>query len=639
MSPRLGRRGPFRTLRRSQTGARSTVGSPGSSHPSSRAIFRAAAERDNRSRPTALCGHGLEVAGIPDSRPRDPCACPPGGLRLDANAQGPDHRFMRRASGLFLTSVLVGCFSPGVPEGSGTGDTDETGPSTGPSSGTDGTDSGDPTGNPTGNPTGDPTGPTSTTIDTETDGNDTGPEGDEPPNFESFEVNSSTTPEDVTESSLVELSATVADDIGVASVEFFDGETSLGVVTEEPWELGALVTSSDNGGHVYWAMATDTGEQTAESEEVQLVSSVDGGALVDVNEGLFEGCTVFGQFGGIAVVSPSRLVLAGTRCDALNLVDFNPPTILVADSDLEVLSSTTIDAWYAIPPTTLDDGRVLVPTSEVVNLTTTFWNYNVFDPLIGEFEPAAGLQFSGDLVYSAPVALNVPGEGVFLARSAAELALLEPDLDAAIWISDPGVGDQPASLKARALGQNGTIFVGVDSDGCPGASEDCIVKYNPDGSREWTRPVQSYIYEGGLASDERGGVFYGLRTPTGFLVAHLNEDGDEIASELLAFEDPPSAFVRVVADGQGGVVLAFAIGTQDMNSPGEVSGDESVLVRLDSSLQELWQLTGFGPGQSRGVALANDGRGGLLIAGIRAGAEVPTVAGMIGQVWLGRANF
>lgn len=153
---------------------------------------------------------------------------------------------------------MIGCFSPGVPEGSGSGeaDTDETGPSTGPSSGTDGTEPGDPTGNPTGNPTG---GPTSTTIDTETDGVDTGPAGDEPPDFESFEVNGSTTPEDVTQSSLVELSASVADDMGIESVEFFEGETSLGVVTEEPWELGALVTSSDNGGHVYWAMATDTG--------------------------------------------------------------------------------------------------------------------------------------------------------------------------------------------------------------------------------------------------------------------------------------------------------------------------------------------------------------------------------------------
>ena len=137
---------------------------------------------------------------------------------------------MRRASVLFLTSVLAGCFSPEVSEASDSGETDGTGASSGPSSGTGGTggtDSSDPTGNPTGNPTGDPTGPTSTSIDTETDGVDTGPAGDEPPSFESFEVNSSTKPEDVTESSLVELSASVVDDIGVESVEFFDGETSV----------------------------------------------------------------------------------------------------------------------------------------------------------------------------------------------------------------------------------------------------------------------------------------------------------------------------------------------------------------------------------------------------------------------------
>ncbi len=541
---------------------------------------------------------------------------------------------MYRGSLLLFSGVLAGCFSPDAVEESagGADDTDQSSPSSGPNSGTDGT-GGDPTGDPTGNPTG----PTSTTNETETDGDDTGPAGDDPPSFEAFEVNSSTTPEDVTESSLVMLSASVSDDVGIASVEFFEGDASLGVVTEEPWELGVVVTSSDNGGHVYRAMATDTGGQTAQSEEVQLVSAVVGGELIEVNEGLFEGCTVYGQFGGIAIVSPSRLVLAGTRCNALDLFDFNPPTVLVADDDLEVVSSTTIDAWYALPPTTLDDGRVLVPTS--VNLTTTFWNYNMFDPQIGEFEPAAGLQFSGDLVSGNPVALNIPDQGVFLTRSTAELALLEPDLDAPIWISDSGVNDQPANQMTRTQGHNATIFIGLRSGGCPGVSDDCIAKYNAEGSREWTRPIQSDIFEGGLASDERGGVFYGLRTATGYLVAHLNEDGDEVASELLTFESPPSAFIRVVADGQGGVVLSFAVGTQDPNSPGEVSSDESILIRLDPSLQELWQRNGFGPGQSRGVALANDAAGGLLIAGIRAGAEPPNVGGMRGQVWLARANF
>ncbi|MBV1858941.1 MAG: hypothetical protein KUG77_11060 [Nannocystaceae bacterium] len=156
---------------------------------------------------------------------------------------------MRRRPALLLTSVLAGCFSPDAPAESGTQstDTDDTSPSTAPSSGTAGSAGTD--GDPTGDPTGNPTGATNTADETGTDG--TGPEGDAPPSFDTFEVNSSTTPEDVTESSLVALRATVSDDIGVASVEFFEGDVSLGVVAEEPWELGVLVTSSDNGGHAY----------------------------------------------------------------------------------------------------------------------------------------------------------------------------------------------------------------------------------------------------------------------------------------------------------------------------------------------------------------------------------------------------
>ncbi|MBV1858940.1 MAG: hypothetical protein KUG77_11055 [Nannocystaceae bacterium] len=373
---------------------------------------------------------------------------------------------------------------------------------------------------------------------------------------------------------------------------------------------------------------------------MQLVTSVTGGALIEVNEGLFEGCVLLASFGGIAVINPSRIVLAGTGCLAPDN-SVLPPTVVVTDDQLEVLASTTIlNASLANPPTPLDDGTVLVPTTEIVNPTTAFWNYNVFDPQLGDIEPAAGLQFTGaDFVSSSPTALNVPGHGVFMARSTAEVALLEADFDATLWTDDLGVGGELATVRARILGRNGTIFVGLDSDGCPGASEHCIIKYDGEGSREWTRPVHTYMYSGALASDGADGVFYGIATTTGFFVAHLDEEGDELSSELLTFEAPPSSFVRVAADGQGGVVLSLAIGTYDASGGGHISGDESVLLRLDSQLQEIWRVDGFGPGQSRGVALAYDGNGGLLIAGIRAGSTPPDLFAMEGQVWLGRANL
>ncbi len=190
---------------------------------------------------------------------------------------------MPRAWFVVLSSLSVGCFSPKAfmdtdPAGKGTADTSET-DSTMDTAGT-------------GGPTTDPTTPTGPGASGS--GSDTGPEGDDPPVIESFTVNGSPTPEDVTRSSLLAMEATIIDDNGVASVKFYEGDTLLGTVTEAPFTLDVLVTSSQTGGHLYHAVATDTVEQTAESDEVQLVVSISGGEVVDVNEGLFEGCVLFG---------------------------------------------------------------------------------------------------------------------------------------------------------------------------------------------------------------------------------------------------------------------------------------------------------------------------------------------------------
>ncbi len=537
---------------------------------------------------------------------------------------------MSRAWFLVLASVSVGCFAPKAfedTEGAGEATSAETDPTAG-TGGTDGPSTG-PTATATAT---DPT--TATGPGDSGSGSDTGPAGDDPPLINAFTVNGSATPEDVTRSSLLVMEADATDDNGVASVEFYEGDTLLGTVTEAPFVLEVLVTSSQTGGHVYHAVATDTVDQTAVSDDVQLVVAVSGGEIVDVNEGLVEGCVSLGYFGGMTFISPSRLVLATTGCGEPTFES----TFFVADDNMEILSSSAEQPGFAMTPTTLDDGRVLIPTSEPTgNFSTAVWRYNVFDPQLGAVEPNLGPQYSGIDEFS-PVAVTVPGEGVFLARNGSEVALLEPDFDVAVWTDDLGLGDETADLRARALGADGEVFISVAADACPSVSTACVVKFDSSGSRLWTRPLQTGLFHSGLASDDQGGVFYALATTEGFLVAHLNADGDEVASELLSFENPRSTFPRIVRDGQGGIVVAGATGIPD--NTGQIPGDESILLRLDASLQEAWRVTGVGPGQSRAVALGNDSAGGLIVAGIRTpGGENPTLFAIEGQVWLARANF
>lgn len=555
---------------------------------------------------------------------------------------------MRRASVLFLTSILAGCFSPEVSEASDSGETDETGASSGPSSGTGGTggtESGDPTGNPTGNPTGDPTGPTSTSIDTETDGVDTGPAGDEPPSFESFEVNSSTKPEDVTESSLVELSASVVDDIGVESVEFFDGETSLGIVTEEPWELGVVVTSSDNGGHLYWATATDTGELTAESEEVPLVSSVTGGEVHDTNEGLFEGEEVLGIFGGIGSIEDDRLVLAGQSEGSM----FDDPetTIVTLDSRVNQINSTTVEAGIPAVPRRFDDGLALIPTTIIVDSVTTksgieaitVWRYEVFSTTLGEILPAQALQFAGGNSFNGAAAVESTDGGFALATSPSSLTAYEADLDLELWEDSLGMAaDEEAFIQASESFPDGSVAVTILArEGCQGPAENCLRRINADGTLAWSIALPFAATEGALARGGQGGLFVGGRVDDGLLVLHLDENGEELESALFTFANPVTTIgAHLVSDQQGGVVVALSTGVPDnlANIPDEVG----VVFRLDATLSELWRVNGFGPG-SRPVAALTVPTGELYVVGIGPGAEPPSAFGTTGEVWATRASL
>jgi hypothetical protein len=548
---------------------------------------------------------------------------------------------MRWSPLAILTVLSAGCFSPEVPAdtdggpgGTDSGETEsssatatQTGPST--SMGPGGTDSSDPT----------------TDTDTES-ADETGPGSDDPPVFEAFEVNGSTTPEDVMESSMVVLSATVSDDVGVASVAFFEGEELLGTVTEEPFELEVLVTSADNGGFLFTAVATDTADQEAVSDEVQLVAGISGGEVLDVNEGLFEGEQAFGVFGGLGAVAPDRLVLAG----ASSVSDIDNPLshIVTVDGSVNQLNSTTVPLNAPSVPRRFEGGLALIPAVRIdgsqstmngIEILTT-WRYEVFDPALGETLPAAALQFPGGNNVGGAHVVEVLGSGFALATGPGSLTAYESDLDIDIWEDDLGVASgEPGYVFASVPLPDGSVVVSVLApEGCQGSvATSCLRKINAEGTAEWTIGLQATPLPNALAWDSGDGVYYSERVDDGLLIGHVDTNGEEQASTLLTFANPLSTLgAQAVSDRQGGVVLAFATGQQENN--GNIAGEVGTVLRLDPGLRELWRVNGFGPG-SRPVAAVSVEAGQLYVAGIEPTDDPPTAFGTAGDVWLGRANL
>lgn len=542
-----------------------------------------------------------------------------------------------------LAVAATGCFSPDVPL-----DTD------GPESGTDGLETESASGQATdsNSGTGTSNGPGGTmesgdpTTDGETDpSGDTDPAGDEPPQIESFSVNDSQTPEDVTQSSLVRLSAEVSDDVGVASVEFFDGEMSVGTATEAPYEVEVLVTSSDSGGHVYTARATDTVDQEATSDEVQLFVDVTGGEVVATNEGLFEGEQAFGVFGGMTAISSDLVVLAG----AVGTDIENPESAVVTlDAQLTQISSTTLAATVPSAPVAFEVDRVLLPATRILGSmatpdgieVTTSWRYEVLDSSVGELIPAAALQFAGGNDLVGAHATRLANGGFALATSPTTVSGFEADLDVDIWEHNLGVAaGEGAFVTSSASLPDGSIVLGISSsDGCQGTVADsCLRKVNSDGTPAWTLGLQSTPQQGGLAWDSQSGVFYSERVDGGLRVVHIDENADELASRVLTFANPLSTLGAYAApDFQGGVVFAFATGQQQ--NDGVIAGEVGTLMRLDAGLDELWRANGVGPG-SRPLATSTHPSGHLYVAGIEPDADGPTVFGVRGDIWVARADL
>lgn len=80
----------------------------------------------------------------------------------------------------------------------------------------------------------------------------------------------------VTTAGDITLTATASDNVGVATVEFFDGASSLGVVAAAPFTKTISLTAANNGTHSYTAKASDAAGNSETSAAVQVTVNITG---------------------------------------------------------------------------------------------------------------------------------------------------------------------------------------------------------------------------------------------------------------------------------------------------------------------------------------------------------------------------
>lgn len=336
---------------------------------------------------------------------------------------------------------------------------------------------------------------TTTAPDTSTSEADT-TAGDAPPELSSFSVNGSEMPSEILEADMVEIQVAVEDDVGVALVEFFDGDTLIASFTEPPYHTQYLVTSADNGGHSFTAVAHDTADQTAEAGPIPLSISIDGGAIVALQDVGFDG---------------------------FDTLFFNPPRVLVRDDELLLYAASEYHGAG------FDKVRIAV-SSYSFGLSEVWASNFPVTPTVGgshyQTMGRGGVDTDGDLLLCAQVGTSYAGgepTSVYRAAEssgqvASELALgastnaglaIAPDLDVIVATGLAEISRYDASLSdvewstnvAAGLGTSPSVMnISVDSTGAvllDGVEENAKVsflrKLSADGDILWTREIDENL--------------------------------------------------------------------------------------------------------------------------------------------------
>lgn len=480
-------------------------------------------------------------------------------------------------------------------------------------------------------------GVSTTTTATTTESGSEGPADstgvdDQPPEIVSFTLDGSADPPELESSGLIVLEVDVTDDVGIARVEFYEGEELLASVDSAPYQYEVLITSAENGSHSYSAVAVDTSEQTTESDPIILSVNITGGEPLQVRPSVGETSVTLVMMGSprLALEGDSRVIIA-----AHSSTERDTPSLLINSYDPEL--SLLWAQNHPTPPGRL--GKVhtsLHENSIVVGAIRTedgLYQHNILrlTTTDGSLEDSTDIWTNpnGLTTWDHTVTFSTEGS-IYTTVSDNETAKLSNDLSKEEWSS----GELGQAIISLIATPDGGTLVSFQGEGCGTGENLCIRRLSTDGSTEWTRTVGQDISLGLALNSTRPAV-----SNTGrFALTYATDTADH----LVVFDDQGNELTRTtLGDETRATEVAFttvgtlvAVGRTDAGSPYDGS---AIHYREDGT--EIWRESySMGAGDSAITGVVVDAQGRLYVSGFSDPFD-ETTFGFRAEAWLAELSL
>jgi WD40 repeat protein len=412
-----------------------------------------------------------------------------------------------------------------------------------------------------------PTGSTTDPDTTESEGDSTGPtDTDAPPVITAFTVDSSTIPQEQQTAGMVAFDVDAIDDVGIDHIEIYDGDELVATVDEIPYVTDLLLTSANNGTHLYSAIAYDTAGQTAESEVVPLSVSIVGGAMLELREDIAD-VQMTHAVSALprVVISPSEevTVLTTVREDAITEPRYGISAITYTDTLSLLWTDSRWPLEFGPYNAYMNFGHPIYRTS-----TSSWWTgcgmlgevtrdraVAIVDTTAEAFtsiEPLGPVE----QVFASPVTSDSSGAVIF--SPALGQLQKRPTLDGAPTWTVPVGDDENVFFTDILVAPDDTIIAAFSGQhGCPPDASHCVYKLSAEGDVLWTRtaPTSSAASTLGIAVSPEGNVaLAGLADGPARLFVY-DENGNLLTDQLLT-GDPRHEVRDLVYDTQGALVVA-----------------------------------------------------------------------------------
>jgi hypothetical protein len=435
----------------------------------------------------------------------------------------------------------------------------------------------------------------------------------------------------LTKAGSLTLTATVSDDVGVSSVEFFKNGSSLGTVIEKPFGKNILITITDNGTLEFTATAKDAAGNSKTSEPLSVTVNIPVPAQADTTPP-----TITLTSSASSFTSAGNLTLTATATDNVGVtgVEFfkngsSLGTVLKSPFTKSVPISAADNGTLEFKAKAVDAAGNS-KLSDPVNVTVQIhlWPKQLSE---GGYIYGVAVNQVGDVFAAGFVSGAFPGF-TNTGSGSPDAFIAKYDANAnQTWVKQFGTADVD-EIKSVAVDGRGDILITGNTTGeFPGFTHSTsfadvfVAKYDTNGNRKWLKQfgTSEDDYATSVAVDSSGNVFiagYGGQF-TGFTSAggydafltKFDADGNQIWLKQFG-TSREDAISDLVADGNGNVVVVGNTeGVFDTAAtPGSVSG---FMAKFDANGNKTW-LKQFGPGNAfgrRGVAM--DGSGNIVVVG------------------------